>query len=279
MASAFLALRTASLRHFSSYSSCISNRGTILVASVSCFLIGFQRQTQCAGRAAPPPRFGMSVRYKSNNTSNTSIPPIEVSKDKEEDCPLCRKYSQGPCGDTFKKWLACTDKHKGIDPSTQEEEHLDKCSHLAEPLAKCLEIHQEFYDNLNIYDDAEEETTLMTEWTGVVTEVEETSTTQEFPPVLMPDLQIRPSNRTGMAAFCYNSGKNGNVPLILAYVKDTDSGKLLAAGSREDLWEWQDKYGVLRLSIPSTTLSITAYALYDNVLYSTTLLVPKQHDA
>jgi hypothetical protein len=53
-----------------------------------------------------------------------------------------------------------------------------------------------------------------------------------------------------MAAFVYEYKEKS---LILVYVKDDDTGKLLAAGSPEDLWEWENGCSVLRLALPEVT--------------------------
>lgn len=262
----------------------------VVVGSTSCILIAssntcsqhskrraFSTTHCCAAnnstRRPPPARFGMSVRHKHSDTL-----PL-IPKDDKNDCPLCKKYSQGPCGELFQKWLACAEQYKSMmDSNTNEELHLSKCRHLALPMAECLDKHQEYYDSLDVYSDEYEERVLLQEWTKVVKQVEEThssDTVLEFPPSLTPELQIRPSTNTGMAAFVYNHDDDDNSrTLTLAYVKDAGSGELLAAGSLEDLWEWQDKYGVLRLNIPPKTTAITAYALYDDVLYSTMKQVP-----
>jgi len=284
----FAALRTAPLRRLVVHKTLSfrkPTRGALLVGSASCLVIGLRRnssRTSCAANNnnnTPPPRFGMSVRYKSSSSgASSTIPSITATE--EEDCPICRKYSQGPCGELFKTWLKCTEDHKGVHPTTKEELHLSKCSHLATPLGECLETHKDFYDNLNVYNDEEEEEELHKEWTSVVREVEKSAkdSVYEFPDSLTPELQIRPSNNTGMAAFVFNHGENSK-PLTLCYVKDAHSGELLAAGSLQDLWEWQDKYGVLKLRIPPTTQAITACALYDDALYSMTQRVPPKPDS
>jgi hypothetical protein len=210
-------------------------------------------------RRSVPPQFGTSVRYKHASSS------ISETNDSNEDCPICRKYSQGPCGTIFRQWLTCTDANKGIDPETKQEWHLTKCSHLATPLAQCLQKHESYYENLDIYneDDDENENDDMKDlkeaWQNVIKEVEQKDR-QSFPPEIVPELQVRPTTNTGMAAFVYQYKEK---TLILAYVKDNDTGELLAAGSLEDLWEWEENgYGVLRLALPETTRSVTAYALY-----------------
>lgn len=292
MTLSFAALRTAPLRrlvaHYYTSSPCLATRQVFLVTSASFLMASLKSsQTTCAPNKSPPPRFGMSIRFKHHGATAASdgansLSSINTTTEEEEDCPICRKYSQGPCGSLFQEWLKCTEANRGVDPKTQEELHLSKCSHLAAPLGECLETNKYFYDNLNIYDEVQEEEALLTEWTSVVREVEEQQQSDkeplDFPPSLAPDLQIRPSTNTGMAAFVYRDTENKKV-LTLAYVKDAETGQLLAAGSLQDLWEWQDKYGVLRLLIPPRTTTIVACALYDDVLYSKTQRVPPKQES
>jgi hypothetical protein len=225
-------------------------------------------------RRPAPLRFGTSVRYNHHTFSQ-----IPETNDNNEDCPICRKYSQGPCGTIFRQWQDCTDANKGIDPETKQAWHLSRCSHLATPLAHCLQKHESYYENLDIYkdeDEREDTEDLKEAWRNVIKEVE-TKERQSFPPEIVPELQVRPTTGTGMAAFVYEYKEKA---LILVYVKDDDTGELLAAGSPEDLWEWENGYGVLRLALPEVTRSITAHALYqadapeEEVLYVNTQLVP-----
>jgi hypothetical protein len=181
----------------------------------------------------------------------------------------------------FRQWLDCTNANKGIDPKTKQDWHLTRCSHLATPLAHCLQKHESYYENLDIYKDDDDENhenaeDLKEAWQNVIKEVEMKGR-QSFPREIVPELQVRPTTNTGMAAFVYEYNEK---TLILVYVKDDDTGELLAAGSPEDLWEWKNGYGVLRLALPETTRSITAHALYqadtpeEEILYVETQLVP-----
>mmetsp|Transcript_1690 Transcript_1690/g.2408 ORF Transcript_1690/g.2408 Transcript_1690/m.2408 type:complete len:364 (-) Transcript_1690:51-1142(-) len=220
-----------------------------------------------------PVRFGTSVRLFSSSSSKSTNGVIDL--DHKEDCPICRKYSQGPCGEIFKEWLQCTDDHPGTDPTTKEDYHISKCHHLAMPLAKCLEKHQAFYDQLDAIeienqhdggdddDDSMDELELQQAWENVIEELEEEHPkSMAFPSDIQPDLQLRVETNTGMAVFALCREKNEeDRPILCAYVKDQD-GRLLAAGSREDLWDWRDGWGILRLAIRQETELVTAYAFY-----------------
>lgn len=154
--------------------------------------------------------------------------------------------------------MACTDQYPGKNPDNPEESwHLSKCQHLAIPLGTCLRKHEAYYDELDVYTiDEEEEQQLMDAWNKVITEVEATRKPIPFP--TPPELEIRLANNTGMASFEYGfSGKK----IVMTYVRDDDSGELLAAGAMDDLWDYKGK-GILQLAIPSSCSSVTAYALY-----------------
>jgi hypothetical protein len=155
--------------------------------------------------------------------------------------------------------MACTDEHPGTDSKTGDALHLTKCLHLARPLAACLEEHQDFYEKLDIYAemDVEDEQDLLSAWTKVIREIQESYKAMTFPKP-GPLLEMRPKTNTGMAAFDYYIGR---AKIVMAYVEDTDTKELLAAGSADDLWD-HDGRGILRLSLPPNCKSVTAYVLY-----------------
>eukprot|EP00546_Thalassionema_frauenfeldii_P019471 CAMPEP_0178894618 /NCGR_PEP_ID=MMETSP0786-20121207/118_1 /TAXON_ID=186022 /ORGANISM="Thalassionema frauenfeldii, Strain CCMP 1798" /LENGTH=130 /DNA_ID=CAMNT_0020564731 /DNA_START=444 /DNA_END=836 /DNA_ORIENTATION=+ len=101
-------------------------------------------------------------------------------------------------------------------------------------------------------------------WEKVIQEVENSRTSFAFPSQ-PPLLEIKPQNRAGMAAFDYTlSNKNNERKVIvLAYVRDSQTRELIAAGSMDDLWEYDGK-GILRLSFGPECRSVTAYALYQD---------------
>lgn len=192
-----------------------------------------------------------------------------------EDCPVCKKFSQGPCGAMFREWMACTDQYPGPNPDNQEEDwHLSKCMHLAKPLSACLEEHQAHYAEMDVFaEDDDDERELMDAWSNVISEVEVSREAVSFPSP--PNVQIRLANRTGMASFDYSlSDKN----IIMAYVRDDETGELLAAGSSDDLWDYKGK-GILRLSFGPSCKSVTVFALYgdehgNDILYKLSQRIP-----
>ena len=223
-----------------------------------------------------PSRFGASIALKSDGQHRKSSSLSNIDTRNKDDCPVCKKFSQGPCGEVFKTWMACTDQYPDKNPDNpQEDLHISKCRHLAIPLGSCLEKHESYYDELDVdaVDNAEEEQ-LMDAWNKVIVEVEESRKPTPFPSP--PELEIRLSNNTGMASFEYGiSGKR----IVMTYVRDDDTGMLLAAGSMDDLWDYKGK-GILRLSVPPSCSSVTAYALYideddNDILYHHCQKVPR----
>ena len=262
-------------------------------------------QQQRQRRRQQPVRFGPSVRWMTtqdysrftvanNNNNNNDNDDLDEER---ASCPVCQKFSRGPCGAVFRRWLECTDQYPGPHPDNPNEEwHLTQCLPYAKPLAQCLEQYQSYYnhndddDQQQQDDDSDEQQDLQQAWSKVIAQVEQEHQEADaaFPHGAKPCLRVRPATQTGMAAF---ATKN----LILCYVRgsnnDDDKSVLLAAGGREDLWlDWKDGYGVLQfsyLSPPGLVVSrITAHALYysndddddeDNenvILYSHTELIP-----
>ena len=242
-------------------------RGFVPVAATAgCLTL---TKTSICEQSRIPSRFGTSIiRHQS------ALSGIDTNSSKE-DCPLCKKFSQGPCGELFKTWLACTEQFSGKDPENNEDLHLSKCLHLAKPLGACLEQHEDHYSEMDIYaEDDEEEDDLMEAWNQVIREVEATRTAVSFE--TPPDLQIRLVNNTGMASFDYTISGN---KVVMTYVRDEDTGELLAAGSIDDLWDYEGR-GVLRLSFGPTCKSVAVYALYSDendkdVLYKHSQRIPR----
>ena len=225
-----------------------------------------------------PPRYGKSIPYhlisrKLSNrtvhvpaTKNDDI--LSISKENRSDCPLCKKYSQGPCGTLFQQWLECIDANEG-------EEH--KCDPLVVPLDKCLKDNKELYDKISLYDDDNDEDAVE-KWREFIQQVEgeDGIKYKPFEEKLQPEMQLRPKSQMGAAMF---HPKVDDQVLLLAYVKEQD-GNLLGAGSVEDLFEFQDQY-VLRFSVTGECRDISAHGLYgyeddrdDVVIYRKTERIP-----
>lgn len=232
--------------------------------------VGFTvKSTAACESARIPSRFGSSVRSFSSRDGGMDI-------SNKDDCPVCKKYSQGPCGETFKKWLSCTDANPGKD-AHGEEIYLSKCETIFEPFVKCLEQNKDFYEELDMFEEDEaSEEDLFEAWNKVISEVETTRTAIDFPNSL-PEVQIRLRNNTGMVTFSYKLPDGQRV--VMCYVKDDDTGEVLAAGSSDDLWPHEGK-GILRLSFGPKCRAVTTYALYSDendsdTLYRFTQLMPR----
>ena len=213
---------------------------------------------------------------------------------KKDDCPICRKYSKGPCGQLFTEWMACTDANPGKDETTGEELHLTKCSALAEKLAECLGEHAEEYSGPLEYDDDDDDDgangtdgddqssatipikDLADAWLELIAGLESSSSTnsrEPFPAEFSPELEVRPSSGWGVGAFAPTDDRDE--PLILAYLKD-QTGTVLAAGSGEDL---NESGGFLRFQLQKSTETVTACAIYggqeDDPIYERSAMIPK----
>lgn len=211
-----------------------------------------------------PPTFGSIVPKIStrgivttgNGSNDTSAVP-NILEDRE-DCPMCKKFSKGPCGNIFKQWLACTDKYPGKDASG-EPLHLNKCSYYAETLAKCLDSNTDYYTK---EDDNTQDTSTKNDWQEFVKDMEDGIESGEYNMQPFPRQESNPSiqvsSKTGTGVCFFNSKMNGKT-IIAAYVLD-DNGDVKAAGSKEDM-NVQGQY-MLQLKA-SNMKSATIRAIYD----------------
>jgi len=202
-----------------------------------------------------------------------------------EDCPLCKKFGSGPCGEVFKRWLACTDEHPGKDASG-EPLHLSKCADFADTLAHCLESNTEYYtkydeEHNNIQDEpTEKEKDLKDAWKEFVDEMEDGIASGKYnllpyPEEINPKMQVQLASRTGAAFFVPK--KDGH-PIIAAYILD-DDGNVVAAGSKEDM----DMGGlgcVLQFKVSEGMKSTIGRAVYDTpnddvLVFSRTMMLPR----
>eukprot|EP00571_Detonula_confervacea_P004801 CAMPEP_0172317570 /NCGR_PEP_ID=MMETSP1058-20130122/32021_1 /TAXON_ID=83371 /ORGANISM="Detonula confervacea, Strain CCMP 353" /LENGTH=263 /DNA_ID=CAMNT_0013032161 /DNA_START=244 /DNA_END=1035 /DNA_ORIENTATION=- len=232
-----------------------------------------------------PPNFGATIPKITTRglvtESDTSIPDNIADR---EDCPLCKKFGSGPCGEIFKQWLACTDKHPGKDASG-EPIHLSKCTDLAENLAECLDENTEYYtdnDNNNQDQDAntaEKDRELKDAWREFVNDMEDGIASGKynvlpFPGKINPKIEVRLATETGAAFFVPE--KDGQ-PIVAAYILD-DNGNVIAAGSRDDM-DMEGLGCVLQFKVLHDMKSATGRAIYDNenddvAIFSRTMLLP-----
>lgn len=244
--------------------------------------------------AAIPTLTARGLAKNSGSISDTTAS-IAVEEDDRSNCPMCKKFGRGPCGDIFQRWLACTDCHTGkINSSTGEPLHLSKCADFAVKLAECLEVNTDYYtkdENEEEIDDGQQlkdSSELKDAWTVFVSDMDDSIlsgkyTDLPFPATLDPKIKIRAT--TGAAFFVSSENENDEQQqqplLVAAYILD-DNSNVIAAGSQEDMYMDDDLGCVLQFKISKGMKSVTASAIYDStandvdgiLIYSRTMLVP-----
>lgn len=235
-------------------------------------------------RRKRPPKFGTLIpSITTRGISTSRINTNEMMSDRD-DCPMCKKFGSGPCGDVFKRWLDCTDDNPGNDDNG-EPMHLSQCSDLAAKLSKCLDDHQEYYiryDDENKHEISKDENDELKEaWSEFVTETEDQINAhvyklEEFPAEIAPTIQVRLESNSG-AAYFKNKNLDG-AAIIVAYIMD-DKGSVLAAGSKEDMD--MGEFGcILQFDLSTSMKSATCRAIYQEVddsvvtVLSKTVFVP-----
>ena len=273
------------------------------------------RRRRTFRRNRRPPEFGGTVpnltttrgvvvatnRSSTNDDTTTSSLAVMDEEVEEEDrvnnCPMCKKFSRGPCGMIFQRWLACTDCHTGkVDYSTGEPLHLSKCADYAVELAECLEENTDYYskdeyeEEIDVGQQLKDSSELKDAWTVFVTEMEDCIlsgkyTVQPFTATLDPKIKIRVNTKTGAAFFVLSSENENDEQqqqpiLVAAYILDNKSN-VIAAGSQEDMYMDDELGCVLQFKISDGMKSVTARAIYDTtvsddgiLIFSRTMLVP-----
>jgi hypothetical protein len=241
-------------------------------------------------RRKRPPTFGSTVPSMTKRGLKPGIGgdlATVVVDDREEDCPMCKKFGSGPCGDIFKQWLKCTDKHPGKD-AAGEPLHLTHCLDFAEKLGECLDTHSVHYSSKDNEEDtkqhqksqSQDANTLKAAWCEFVSEMEDgikanKFTTLPFPDENKPSMHFNPKSKTGAAIF---SPDVDGASIITAYIID-DNSNVIAAGSKEDMD--MGSFGcVLRFDITDDVKSATIRAIYDSDesvvrIFTRTMLVPR----
>ncbi|KAL7483908.1 hypothetical protein ACHAW6_009547 [Cyclotella cf. meneghiniana] len=257
-----------------------------VTVSAACLGLILQSPTSSCSTEADrpvrrPPKFGTSIPRKSTRGLRTLPINLGEVNAQREDCPMCKKFSRGPCGDIFKRWLDCTDQNPGKDPDGSPM-YLLKCSEFAEELAKCLEENSEYYEKDETEgEDAHEINELKAAWREFCSEMEDQISTgiyklQAFPANMNPTIQVRSESQTGAAYF--KPRMNDGSSIVAAYIFD-DNGELLAAGSKDDM-DIGSQFGcVLMFDLSASMKSATFRAIYQNetdsvTVFSKTLLVP-----
>ena len=223
-----------------------------------------------------PPKFGTLIpSITTRGISTSRINTDEMMSDRD-DCPMCKKFGSGPCGEVFKRWLDCTDDNPGNDDNG-EPMHLSQCSDFAAKLSTCLDDHQEYYiryDEENKHEKSKDENDELKEaWSEFVTETEEQINAhvyklEEFPADIAPTIQVRLESNNG-AAYFKHKNLDGEV-IIVAYIMD-DKGSVLAAGSKDDMD--MGEFGcILQFDMSAGMESATCRAIYQEKDDSVTVL-------
>ncbi len=246
--------------HTRSHKLCVGFSTLAVFAKAANYSFTKEAITICEKRA--PPRYGKTIprhilsrhisggsQKDKDHENSIDVASLSIPAENREDCPLCKKYSQGPCGSLFKKWIQCLDKQKDNE---------SKCDALVIPLEKCLKQNKEFYDKISVYDDDDDKHS-MEDWIEFISQIEKSDTTsfRSFSAEKQPEMQVRLESKMGAAMFHKNIGNN---ILLMAYVKDQD-GNIIGAGSSEDLYPFQGQY-VLRFGVEDSCRDVTAHGLY-----------------
>lgn len=252
-------LNMSKIKHGLNIATSISSgyRSLYSLALTTCTMLGL-RETECE-KSHMPPRFGSTIPYyllfdRKRDFSVTS----GVINDDREQCVICKKYSQGPCGKLFKKWLECVDMNKGKE---------SQCDDLVAPLDKCLKLHEEYYNTIDLYDDSEEKSNI-NKWKEFILKLEAGDehpvSFDNFPTEIIPHIQIRLETMMGMIEFYPKVKKSDNeYTLILGYAKD-DKGEILAAASASEFYSFAGMPS-LRFRATKNTKDIFCCAIYMDV--------------
>lgn len=279
----------ASYRALTTLRRCFANQQNqnIVVATSSACLVWMSTSTRSKSyhclsepqqtlnrRRKRPPVFGSTIPtitkrgIKTGLGSTEDLASTEIDiDDRREDCPMCKKFGSGPCGEIFKRWLNCTDKYPGKDLAG-EPLHLTKCKDLAEELGKCLDDHADHYSSKDNEEDKKRnqqthDHTLKDACSDFVMEIEhgiksKKYVTSPFSEKYNPSMQFKPSSKTCAAIFA--PSMNG-ASIIAAYIID-ENDNLLAAGSKEDMD--MGSFGcVLQFDVPDATKIVTCRVIYD----------------
>ena len=183
--------------------------------------------------------------------------------DDHDDCPMCRKFSKGPCGHLFKKWMACTDSHRGKD-AQGEPIHLKQCESEAKGLAECLDRNEDYYTS-NAWEDPPTDTSKLNvdQWRSFVKKMEagienNKYTLTDFPSDTLPRVQI---SRSESVAVFFRPEDVKCQTIIAAYILD-EQGDVIAAGSKHDIQ--LDALGCVLQFKTNDLKAVTIRAIYDS---------------
>jgi hypothetical protein len=226
-----------------------------------------------------PPPVGISAREFSSSSSSSinadtaTSPATTASTGGEnndddlptsysDDCPLCAKYSAGPCGTLFRRWLACTDNAAAAKKTNtngsggdDDRDHVALCAQDFDRLQACLEEHSDYYDKIRVGGDSQEEGTgddddddagatsssrtagssVQQAWESMIQEELAGAATESFPEALRPIVRIRPKTGQATASFAVSSLSSKGVDnFVLAFVRTISKENDTAANNDEE---------------------------------------------
>jgi hypothetical protein len=185
-----------------------------------------------------------------------------LSTTRSEDCPLCQKYGQGPCGDLFYVWLDCT------DAASPGDDRVTRCAPHFERFQNCLEREEDYYstgsttareekeeDSKQVHppDATEHKEDLRDGWQELIREDLEGVERQDFPRSLEPRIVTSDNNVWCVSFF------SDRLVLVYVYL----GGKLVTAASIEDLILGEEEWLTLLVPEPSKGDILTISAVYD----------------
>lgn len=262
-------------------SSAILASCVILVSAAAIPIAQLDSSSSSSGGRPKVYRFGPSIQQDSTwrrrfitTTSQSTSDPSGVPSDEDYFCPVCAKYSQGPCGQLFPPWNECAEAHPGPDPERHSgsengdgepiEWHLRACRELAEPLRRCIKEHEDYYANPENFVDDKEDFYARKAWTDFIASSLNETERRPFPRKRATiDVEIRPKDGMGMVVIPMDIAvldAKKKQTFVFGYVLEEHGdgeATLLAAGSAQDVWTgYKHGYGILRFS-SSTVLSST----------------------
>ena len=229
--------------------------------------------TRCLMEGSPrsrPPTFGATIPninittrgltyITTRNKGDSDISNIDI--DDSDNCPMCKKFSKGPCGDVFKRWLACTDEWTGKYALNGEPLHLDKCSTFAESLAKCLDENTEYYTKEDTTTTDKHDIELTDAWIKFVNAMESGIVSGKYAVISFPKEEVYPKIQISLATRVAAVFFNNQEKIIAAYILD-DNGQVIAAGSKEDI-NIEGLGCVLQFKVNDGLRSVKCRVIYD----------------
>lgn len=231
----------------------------------SLTVLGLNSNYTSCEKSQIPPRYGSTIPNQllfQQRRQLTTIDPSDISeKENRNECVICKKYSRGPCGDLFKKWLDCIDTNSGNESA---------CDKLIISLDECLKSNDEYYSNIDPYEDIDVEDEEINhnkfkKWTDFISKLESGKevpvTFQDFPPEILPQMEIRLESMVGVIEFQPNFNRDKvDQSIIIGYAKD-DKGNILAAAAADELLNYGDCV-LLRFQAPGDAIHIECCAVY-----------------